>query len=630
LKINLKLNQYHFIISSLILLLLFIGLSTQYYFTKKIIVQGFHHRTYKDSLHVRENFRLAFDKIQYDFRLQEKINIKKLNFAVNYIHSNKNYSIDTLEDELNKDVLFGKYEVFIINKNYIIENTSYRPDIGLDLGVYKSGQTLYDSVFSKKISIDISPPKIDSASMNLKRYIMRLSKDEKKIIEVSYVINSHEIIKNLYINLKNSVSGLDIYVLSKHMIQKLDFQSSTFTKLSFEENWNKATKFLYELSSIFPEFKKQLIKMASTNISKKKIILNKELSKIFTDENRLLSSISSSSRNSYHYSITNGLFNDNEETKLIIKTTFDNYVLQEEINKSFYIFISIFFILLIILWFLYQFVLNNVSLKLLNIISHIQKNKDSDEKNIIVKEIADLQNNYNKLHDLLNSEVEKNQELLNENKQFIADMVHQIRTPLTVIMANSSRIEMKGDKEIHPFVNQINSSISMLSNSYEDLSYIISNDSIEYKAININFSNFIKDRIEFFKHILEANNKTLECDIEPNIEIFMNDIELERLIDNNISNAIKHSTKNAKISINLKKNYKIYNSILTFESDGKLIQKPELLFNKNYKETYSKRSLGLGLHMVKTICDKNQITYTVSSLNNINSFIYTFKIKPNI
>lgn len=624
-KISLKLNQYHFIISSLILLLLFFGLSTQYYFTKKNIIEGFYDKTYNDSLHIRENFRLAFDKIQYDFKLQEPINIKKLDFAVNYIDNNKNYSVHTLENELNKNVSFGKYEVFIINKDYIIEDASYKPDIGLNLATYKSNKTIFDLVFNKKIKIDITPPKIDSASMNLKRYIMRLSKDDKKIVQISYGLNSYETIKNLYIYLKNTVNSLDIFVLSKHMIQKIDFQSSTFKKIGFEENWTKSMKFLNELSVRLPQYKKQISHITSANVSEKKIILNKELSKIFTDENRLLSSINSSYKNSYHYSITNGLFNDNNETKLIIKTTFDNYLLQEKINKSFYTFISIFTLLFVILWFLYRFVLNNVSLKLSNIVQHIQNNDDSNEKNIIVKEIYELQNNYNKLHVQLNSEVQKNQLLLSQNKQFIADMVHQIRTPLTVIMTNSSLIEMKGYDDVQSFVKQINSSISMLSNSYEDLSYIISHDSIEYKAVNINFTKFINERIEFFKHILEANNKTLEYKIEPEINIFMNDVELERLIDNNISNAIKHSIRNAKISIDLQKDSNHDIIILSFKSEGKVIKNPDLLFDKNYRETDSKRSLGLGLHMVKNICDKNHITYEVVSLNNINSFTYTFK-----
>ena len=626
-KISFKLNQYLYLISALILLILFVGLSTQYYFTKKIIIQAFYDKAYKESIDIKEDFRLAFDKIQYEFKLQEANNIQKLNFAVSYIHDNKNAKLDILENELNKDVFLGKYEIFIINKNYIVENASYKPDIGLNLSSYKANKTLFDLVFDKKIMIDITPPKIDSASMNLKRYMMKLSHDENKIIQLSYVLNSYEPIKKLYENRKNSVNTLDVYVLTKHMNQKVDFSSASFKKINFIQNWKKSKEFLNELASVLPQYKKEISHITATNVNQKKIILNKELSKIFTKQKKLLSSQNYRSRRSYFYSLSNGLFSDNDETKLIIKTTFDNYILQNELNKSFYIFIGIFFLSFILLWFLYQFVVKNVSFKLIRIIESIHHNQDSNEKNIIVKEINQLQSNYNELHKQLNDEVQKNQLLLEENKQFIADMVHQIRTPLTVIMANASRIEMKAYSDIIPFVTQINSSISMLSNSYEDLSYIISNDTIEYKARTINLSIFLMERIEFFKHILSANMKNLSENIQKDISVFINDIELERLLDNNISNAIKHSIRDAKLSISLEQKSKYDPIILVFKSEGKIIKNPTLLFDKNYRENDAKRSLGLGLHMVKTICDKNNISYEVNSSNthnNINTFMYTF------
>ena len=627
-KISLKLNQYHYIISSLVLLLFFVALSAQYYFIKKNIIQVYYDKTYKESLHIRDNYRSAFDRIQYNFKLNEKENLKKVNFAARYINENKNYSLDVLEKILNKDVYIGKYEVFIINKDYIIEDSSYKTDIGLNLGTYKVNKILIDSVFNKTKKYDISPSKIDSASMNLKRYIMKLSLDETKIIEVSYVLNSYKIIENLYNKHNKEVDNLDIYVLTKNMIQKLDFKSSKFKKLNFDEHWRKSLDFLRELNFILPKYKDQINNILYKDINKEKIRLNTELDKIFLDENILLSNVDAKNRKSYHYSISNSLFDDHNETKLIIKTGFSNNILKEDINKSFYTFILIFLSLFIILWFLYRFVLDNVSLKLSKIINHIQDNKISLEKNIIVKEIDTLQKNYNKLHTSLNKEAEKNQLLLSQNKEFIADMVHQIRTPLTVIMANSSRIEMLGHNDVQEFVKQINSSISMLSNSYEDLSYIISNDTIEYKAINLNLSKYVNDRIEFFKDIIEANNKTLEFNIQDEINIFMNDIELERLIDNNISNAIKHSKKNAKIFIKLEKNTD-KNISLYFQSEGKDIKNPDLLFNKNYRENDSKRSLGLGLHMVKTICDKNSIEYKVKSHLNKNIFIYNFKNNSN-
>jgi signal transduction histidine kinase len=224
----------------------------------------------------------------------------------------------------------------------------------------------------------------------------------------------------------------------------------------------------------------------------------------------------------------------------------------------------------------------------------------------------------------LQNQVEKNQFLLNENKQFIADMVHQIRTPLAVIMTNTSLIEMKSELQISSYIAQINSAINMLSNSYEDLSYIISNDTIDYKPININFTDFINERINFFEVIAQANNKTIHADIADDVKITMNDTELERLIDNNLSNAIKHSHDKSNIIIVLEKTTS--ETSLTFTSEGKNISDVFIIFDKYYTQgNGAKRSLGLGLSMVKMICEKNHINYSAHSEKGINTFTYIFK-----
>ncbi len=228
------------------------------------------------------------------------------------------------------------------------------------------------------------------------------------------------------------------------------------------------------------------------------------------------------------------------------------------------------------------------------------------------------------LHITLQEQVEKNQFLLEENKQFIADMVHQIRTPLSVIMTNTSLIEMSSEPKVSPYVTQINSAISMLSNSYEDLSYIISNDTIKYKPIELDLTRFLKERIHFFKVIAQANHKTIDSTMIDDIWITMNDIELERLIDNNISNAIKHSSDTSTIKIVLEKGRS--EIILKFISEGPHIWNVSKVFDKAYTESYgAKRSLGLGLNMVKNICEKNHIDYSAHSKNGINTFTYIFK-----
>ncbi len=229
------------------------------------------------------------------------------------------------------------------------------------------------------------------------------------------------------------------------------------------------------------------------------------------------------------------------------------------------------------------------------------------------------------LHKKLQDQIEHNQFLLDENKRFIADMVHQIRTPLSVIMTNSSLVEMKTGNQVSSYITQIHSAINMLSNSYEDLSYIITNDTIEYKHTDINLTDFLNDRIDFFEVIAHANHKSIITNIDNNINVTMNDTELERLIDNNLSNAIKHSFDKSEIEIVLEKN----NSeiALQFISKGENIRKVSKVFQKNYTESYgAKRSLGLGLNMVKTICKKNNIHYSAHSKDNTNTFTYIFKV----
>ena len=228
------------------------------------------------------------------------------------------------------------------------------------------------------------------------------------------------------------------------------------------------------------------------------------------------------------------------------------------------------------------------------------------------------------LYAQLQDQIKHNERLLVENKQFIADMVHQIRTPLSVIMSNTSLIDMKYKSQGSPYITQINSAINMLTNSYEDLSYIISHDSIEYKPANIDLTTFLYERINFFEVIANANAKSIATAIANEISVEMNDIELERLIDNNLSNAIKHSHDKSEIKVVLEKIGS--EVVLQFISEGKKIENISKIFNKNYTEDNgAKRSLGLGLHMVKSICKKNHIKYSVLSEAHKNTFTYIFQ-----
>ena len=99
-----------------------------------------------------------------------------------------------------------------------------------------------------------------------------------------------------------------------------------------------------------------------------------------------------------------------------------------------------------------------------------------------------------------------------------------------------------------------------------------------------------------------------------------------RLKNNNLSNAIKHSRDKSEIKVILEKKYS--EIILRFISKGgESIKDISKIFDKSYTESHtSKRSLGLGLDMVKSICEKNNIYYTVHSEDDTNTFTYVFNV----
>ena len=107
----------------------------------------------------------------------------------------------------------------------------------------------------------------------------------------------------------------------------------------------------------------------------------------------------------------------------------------------------------------------------------------------------------------LNWQLEQNKTLVEENKNFIIGITNQIKIPLSVIIGNFTLIQEKSKGQHKKFLQQINSSLRMLRNSYEDMSYLIENKKHIYLPKNLNISNFLEDRVSFFEDIAKTQNK---------------------------------------------------------------------------------------------------------------------------
>jgi signal transduction histidine kinase len=205
--------------------------------------------------------------------------------------------------------------------------------------------------------------------------------------------------------------------------------------------------------------------------------------------------------------------------------------------------------------------------------------------------------------------------------EFLKDAMHELKTPIGVARINVDMLQLrlKNDKNIL----RIKSALKNMTVIYEDLEYHMQQNAVKDEKRDIDFSLFLAKRIEFFNDLATSKNIILHKSIEENILVNFNEIELYRIIDNNISNAIKYSKDGSAIEIYLEKEQ---NKVkLSFKDEGIGIKDKSKIFERYYRGDKITGGFGIGLSIVKNICLKNKIEIKVDTqVNKGTTFIYLF------
>ena len=595
-KLKTKIYLFQIILSTILFLFLVLNYFSYIHQYKKDINEHINEEIIIHKKQILSSINIA----NVEFGKKEQLFYDIHNEALNILKNNINLDLEELQKILKsrfqlKDHM--KIQIYLIDKNYTIYKTTFPKDLGFNLSIAADAKGYLD-----KTSIDNKIYVSDFAStdsMNMEYKLYTYSKlIEGKYLELGFVdtrLNNYALsIENINFN-----SKIKIYNVGKNDTEyyyyEMDLQNYYENK---EEFFKTVKRFPLEQSN------DDLILNTLKN-NKQIIIDNGNIQTVYIN-----------------------IFDDNMYNIL----GFENFIMQLDINisdkKKFmqnyeYMFLITLITISILLIIMYIFIKKYFTLPINTIRESLINSQKIEDDSILLSndELSDISKIYNKLYEKLSNEINLNSNLLKENKRFIADTVHQIRTPLTNIMMNAEMVKkLQKDSSLYSFIDKIDASVNMLSNSYEDLAYITTSDTFEYAAAKINLTHILKDRIRFFSTISKVSKKEIESNIEDNIFININQIEVERIIDNNILNAIKYATKNELITINLYKNND--KLILEFKSFGNAIKNKDRIFDKNYREDEGKRGLGLGLNMVKNICDKYGILYEVSYLNNQNIFTY--------
>lgn len=212
----------------------------------------------------------------------------------------------------------------------------------------------------------------------------------------------------------------------------------------------------------------------------------------------------------------------------------------------------------------------------------------------------------------------KKESQLNQQTNFMQSSMHEIKTPLSIITLNHELRELAfGDDE---YSREIDSAIKTLKISYDDMSYALTKQNVDYIKEDLDLSEVLYERVDYFQTIAQANSKNIVLNINSNCKVYTSKIELLRLIDNNLSNALKYSANNSEIVITLTGN------ILDFWNQGEPIKNSNKVFEKYFRENSIVGGHGLGLSIVKEIASKYDIKVAIrSSVEDGTHFFYTFK-----
>lgn len=224
-----------------------------------------------------------------------------------------------------------------------------------------------------------------------------------------------------------------------------------------------------------------------------------------------------------------------------------------------------------------------------------------------------------------NLEEEKifSQDLLKSQKEFLRYTVHETNTPLSVILTSIELYLMKHPKDRQ--LSKIEVAVKNIFSIYDDLSYLVKKDQVEYPKTVINFEAYLRSRLDFFEEVAELSKiEFVYSSDSQDLFIYFNETKLQRVVDNTITNAIKYTLTDEKVFITLKQ----VGAEVEFciSSRSKIIKDTSKVFDSFYREEKNHDGFGIGLGLVRSICNEENIEVKVESDDAKTSFSYKFKM----
>lgn len=220
--------------------------------------------------------------------------------------------------------------------------------------------------------------------------------------------------------------------------------------------------------------------------------------------------------------------------------------------------------------------------------------------------------------------IEPSEKAIKNQKIFVANISHDLKTPITIIRANADLIEneVKNKKSIK-YIQQETEKLNHLVNEMLTLTRIDNTISKEnFKSFN--FGDSLFDVVLPFESIAYEKGIRFNINIDESTTYFGDENNIQKLAEILIDNAMSYTAKGGIVDVDAYENSKAVTLSVTNTGEPISDEKKVEIFDRFYRESKSRESTGnhygLGLSIANTIVKKHNGKISIESKNGKNTF----------
>lgn len=210
---------------------------------------------------------------------------------------------------------------------------------------------------------------------------------------------------------------------------------------------------------------------------------------------------------------------------------------------------------------------------------------------------------------LAQSAISPIEESWKKQRQFVADASHELKTPLSVIMANTEIIASHPDDTVQSQMKWINNTLEeskRMATLVQDLLFLAkSDDGAKVEMSPTNLSECVQSCVLTSEALFYENNKIFDSQIDADVHVEGNEGQLKQLVTILLDNANKYAIGDGNIKLTLTSTNR--NAVLSVTNDSNEVSNEQIMhiFDRFYTMDTSRNKNhggnGLGLSIAERI-----------------------------